>query len=127
MKITNLAKLLFSLVIFIAIPLSVQAADLTLVDTSNPHYTNGDYQLTDATSFMVRIAGIILQVVGILTFVMFIYGGFMFLISAGNPQTVTTAKKIIIAAIIGLIIVFTSYTLIQFFIGGLTGTANPTI
>ena len=45
---------------------------------------------------------------------MFIYGGFMFLISAGSADSVGKAKQIITAAVIGLIIVFSSYLIIKF-------------
>jgi len=45
---------------------------------------------------------------------MFIYGGIMFLVSAGSSEKVQQAKQIIIGAVIGLVIVFASYTIIQF-------------
>jgi isoprenylcysteine carboxyl methyltransferase (ICMT) family protein YpbQ len=45
---------------------------------------------------------------------MFIYGGFTFLISAGSSEKIGEARKIIIAAVIGLLIVFASYIIIKF-------------
>jgi len=56
----------------------------------------------------------VLDFVGSIALLMFIYGGIMFLISSGNSEKVTQAKQIIIGAVIGLIIVFASYTIIQF-------------
>ena len=50
---------------------------------------------------------------------MFIYGGFIFLISGGSKEKIGEAKKIITAAIIGLIIVFASYMIIRFVVGAL--------
>jgi len=45
---------------------------------------------------------------------MFIYGGFTFLISAGSSEKIGEARKILVAAVIGLLIVFASYVIIQF-------------
>ena len=56
----------------------------------------------------------VLGIVGSLALLMFIYGGFMFLISSGNSEKVTQAKQIIVSAVIGLVIVFASYMIIQF-------------
>lgn len=127
MKFIKAAIFLFSLSICVLVPLSVSAATATpefsIIDPNDTAYEHGNYTLDSATAMMVKIAGIILQIVGVLTFAMFIYGGFLFLISAGNPKTVETAKKIIIAAVIGLIIVFVSYALVQFFISSITGQA----
>lgn len=110
-------------------PLLTQAATTTsgtniyIVNNKDANYATGDYQLPDAMALVVRVANIILQIVGVLTFAMFIYGGFMFLMSAGNQKTVSQAKSILLAAVVGLIIVFTSYLLVQFFIGSITGKA----
>jgi len=56
----------------------------------------------------------VLGFVGSIALLMFIYGGIMFLVSSGSSEKVTQAKQIIIGAVIGLIIVFASYTIIQF-------------
>ena len=74
----------------------------------------GDYALDDFVRLAINVSKWILGIVGSLSLVMFIYGGFMFLISAGSADTVGQAKKILIAAVIGLIIVFSSYLIIQF-------------
>ncbi len=74
----------------------------------------GDYQLDDFVSLLIRGAQILLSVVGSLVLLMLVYGGVMFLISAGNRETVDKAKKIITGSIIGLLIVFLSYTIVGF-------------
>lgn len=91
----------------------------SVINTSDPHYAGGDYTLNDFTILAIHISEIILGVVGSLSLLMFVYGGVSFLISAGSAEAITKAKKIIIAAVIGLIIVFTSYLIIQFVLGGL--------
>ncbi len=77
----------------------------------------GNYQLNDFIILAVNISKWILGIVGSLSLVMFIYGGFTMLISAGSAEKLMLAKKIILAAVIGLIIVFSSYLIIKFALG----------
>jgi hypothetical protein len=77
----------------------------------------GDYALNDFISLAINVSKWILGIVGSLSLVMFIYGGFMFLISGGSADTIGQAKKILIAAVIGLVIVFSSYLIIKFVLG----------
>jgi hypothetical protein len=55
-----------------------------------------------------------LGVVGSLALAMFIFGGFTWMLSAGNSQAVEKGKNILIWATIGLIVIFTSYALVNF-------------
>lgn len=64
----------------------------------------------------VNITKLILGLIGSFALLMFIYGGFMFLISAGSADRVNTAKRIIVNAVIGIAIVFTSWILVNFII-----------
>ena len=79
----------------------------------------GNYNLDDFMRLAVNISRWILGIVGSLSLIMFIYGGFMFLISAGSSESVTKARKIIVAAVVGLIIVFASYLIIKFVLGSI--------
>ena|SRR5450759_2262764 len=63
----------------------------------------------------------VLDVVGSLALVMFIYGGFTWMLSAGNPERVNKGKQIIIWATLGLVIIFTSYALVRFILTTLAG------
>lgn len=74
----------------------------------------GNYSLNDFIQLAVNISKWILGITGSLALLAFIYGGVVFLISAGNTEMVAKGKKIIIGAVIGLVIVFASYTIIQF-------------
>ncbi len=77
-------------------------------------YETGSYGLNDFLSIAVNVSKIILGLVGSLTLLMFVYGGLMMIISSGNTEKVTKAKGILLAAIVGLAIVFASYVIIQF-------------
>ncbi len=117
-------KLLLNVVITIALllPLSLPATaqtdsqPVTFVDTSASKYDEGNYNLDDMVMIMVRASSWILGIVGSLALLMFIYGGFMFLISAGSSEKIGKAKTILIAAVVGLAIVFGSYLIIKFFL-----------
>lgn len=76
-----------------------------------------------------RVINAILGIVGSIALLMFIYGGFMWLTSSGNEQRITKGKQILTWAVIGLTIIFLSYTLVGFVISSLTkgaaGEGNP--
>lgn len=73
----------------------------------------GNYQIDDFLVLAVNISRWILGIVGSLTLLMFIYGGVMFMISSGSSESISKAKKIITAAVIGLLIVFASFMIIK--------------
>lgn len=74
----------------------------------------GNYTLNDFIKLAINISRWILGITGSLALLAFIYGGFTFLLSGGSSEKVAKGKQIIFGAIIGLIIVFASYTIIQF-------------
>lgn len=86
----------------------------SIIDSSSDKYEYGKYGLNDMLSLATWAANWILGIVGSLTLLMFIYGGFIFLTSAGSNEKVGEAKKIITAAVIGLVIVFGSAMIIKF-------------
>jgi len=75
---------------------------------------SGNCQLNDFIKIFIVASKIILGITGSLALLAFIYGGVIFLISAGSSERVTQAKQIILGAVIGLVIVFTSFMIIQF-------------
>jgi len=60
------------------------------------------------------IINALLGILGLLFFLLIIYGGFLYMTSAGNDEHIKRAKKLISAAVIGLIIVLVSYSLTLF-------------
>ena len=94
-------------------------------DMSDATYC-GNYGINDFVSLAINVSKWILGIVGSLTLIMFIYGGFLFLISGGGSEKIAQAQKILVAAVIGLIIVFSSYLIIQFVLGsmGLSWTGS---
>jgi hypothetical protein len=79
----------------------------------------GDYRLEDFVALGIGASNWILGIVGSLSLFMFVYGGIMFLISAGASDKIGQARKIIVASVVGLIIVFSSYLIIKFVVSGI--------
>ncbi len=80
------------------------------VDTSNC----GNYTLNDFLKLAVRIIQFIWGISGGLALLFFIYGGFIFLTSAGNTERIAKGKQTIINSVIGLIVIFGSWAIINF-------------
>ena len=118
----KLRQLILSLILTASLGLLVNIPTTRayqLINNNDPNYTSGSYSLNDVENFGVNIASIILSIVGSLSLLMFIYGGIMFLISGGSQDKIKKGKDIIKAAIIGLIITFSSVLIIKMFLGGL--------
>jgi|GEM_PF-348262 hypothetical protein len=110
--LTSLCLIVFFTVI--SSPVNAQTASTSVIDTSYGAYSSGNYTLNDIMTIVINVSGWILGIVGSLALLMFVYGGFMFLISAGSSDKIGQAQKILVAAVIGLIIVFSSYMIIRF-------------
>lgn len=74
----------------------------------------GDYRVDDFLVLAIKVSRWILGIVGSLTLLMFMYGGFTFLVSAGSSEKIGEATKIITAAVVGLLIVLASFLIIKF-------------
>lgn len=67
-----------------------------------------------------RIIGAVLGIIGSIALAVFIYGGFTWMTSAGSPERVRKGKDMVIWAVLGLAIIFLSYTVVYFVIGAFT-------
>ncbi len=70
--------------------------------------------ITIFVKLLFRISRWLFGIIGSLALAFVIYGGFMLILSEGNSEKVQQGKGIITAAIIGLIVAFGGYTLVQF-------------
>lgn len=70
-----------------------------------------------------NIIKIALGLVGSLALVMFIYGGLMMMVSSGNSDLISKGRNTLIWAVLGLVVIFSSYTIINFV---LTRITTPT-
>lgn len=75
----------------------------------------GNYGLGDFVVLLINISNYILLITGSLALLAFIVGGTMLLLSGGSGEMVTRGRQAFTGAIIGLVIVFTSWSVIGFF------------
>ncbi len=69
-----------------------------------------------------RITNTILYIVGAISVLMLIWGGLRYIISGGDSKKITDAKNTILYALLGLIIAFFAYAIVNFVLN----TINPT-
>lgn len=69
----------------------------------------------------------IVTISGISAFVMLVWGGFLWLTSAGNPTKISNAKDQITSAFLGLIIILASYLILKVINPELTTLKLPTL
>lgn len=90
------------------------AGSLRLQIGKNPAcLAQGNCSLDDIVYTGTSAAQVLTVLSGALFLVAFIYGGFMYLISAGDESKVTTGKTAMKTATIGMIIVMGAYVLIE--------------
>ncbi len=72
---------------------------------------------------ITNIVTAVFSILGLIFLFLILYAGFLWMTAMGDPKKVTKAKDILSQAVIGLIIVVTSYA-ISFFVVNLVGTAG---
>ncbi|MFA4833735.1 MAG: hypothetical protein WC619_02700 [Patescibacteria group bacterium] len=91
----------------------LEKASKGLEDTAKEGFGKVPSQ-TDVPSLIGGIIGVGLSFIGILFFVLVIYGGYLWMTARGNEEQVGKAISIITQASIGLIIVATAYLITRF-------------
>lgn len=81
--------------------------------------------LNEAVQVFINVAQFIFGISGSAALLMFIWGGFLWLTSAGNAEKVKQGQAVITGAVVGLIIIFGAYVGVQFLVGALRGTVAP--
>lgn len=97
-------------------PPTVQAIEPLLTDSliKDAECSGGNCSLNTFIQLGVNVSNIILGLVGSLTLAMFVYGGVILIISGGNSERISKGKEIILGSVVGLLIVFGSYVIIDF-------------
>lgn len=72
-----------------------------------------------------QITNVLLYIVGIVAVIMLIIGGIRYVVSGGDSKKVTDAKNTVLYAIIGLVICFFAYAIVNFVISSLPSSTNP--
>lgn len=77
---------------------------------------------TGINDLITKIVNIFSIIVGIVSVIMIIYGGFRYVTSGGDSSNVSNAKNTIIYAIIGLVVVALAQFIVQFVLDKVTTT-----
>ena len=75
----------------------------------------GDTKDTSGT-LITSVINVMLFIIGVLSVIMIIYGGIIYVISAGDSGRVSKAKNTIMYAIVGLIVALLAYAIVNFVI-----------
>ncbi len=78
---------------------------------------------TDVRTIIARVINAALGISGSLALLMFIWGGMLWLTSGGSPERIQKGKNTIVWAVLGLVLIFGSYAILNFVLGTILGTA----
>jgi len=124
MKKTILVSLLSLAILSLAIApaLAQPVVNVGLNDVTNETGYQEDVSLTVTIG---RIIKIVLGFLGLIVLILFIIGGFKWMVSGGNEEKVAEAKKIMSAAVVGLFIIIIAYAATDFIVKQITTVAEP--
>ncbi len=74
-------------------------------------------------SIFTTIVNVLLFIIGAISVIMLIFGGIRYTTSGGNSASVTAAKNTIMYALIGLVIAFLAFAVVNWVLVALTPTA----
>ncbi|MBT4277333.1 hypothetical protein HOD96_01125 [Candidatus Falkowbacteria bacterium] len=128
-KKTILIYFLFFIVfsVFFTLPSLVQAEPWTPGKNLIPDDCRGnaeDCGVEDLVQVAINVFQLILGVLGSLTLLFFVYGGFVWVLSRGNQQMIQKGKDILTGALVGMSLVMASWVIVNFVIAALTGVSN---
>lgn len=105
---------------------SSASAQSSIQDGANAARGSGQpTELFGDTGVITTITNTLLFVVGALAVIMIIFGGIRYATSGGNASSVTAAKNTILYAIVGLIIAFLAFALVNWVLGVLVPGSDP--
>ncbi len=98
-----------------------QPGQLTLADGVNCAQGAGTpTQLFGDGSIFTIIVNVLLFIIGAISVIMLIIGGIRYTVSAGDGNSVTAAKNTILYAIIGLVVAFLAFAVVNWVLGAIT-------
>lgn len=79
---------------------------------------------TNISQIVGNVIKVALGIIGSITLGIFVYGGFLWLTSAGNSEKVSQGSSAMLYAVIGLFIIFGAYAILNTIISGIRGGAS---
>ncbi|MFH1745102.1 MAG: fibronectin type III domain-containing protein [bacterium] len=100
-----------------------QSSDFGLNYANNVGLGGGD---SDPRVVAVNIVRIALTFLGIIATIIILYGGFLWMTSAGDSQKMETAKKTLINAVIGLVIIMSAFLIVSWVLNQMQSSLGGT-
>lgn len=113
------------LVVAIACAIAPEVSALTLREGAEAARCDGcPEDLFGDNGAFKQVTNTILYIVGIIAVIMLIIGGIRYVISGGDSKKITDAKNTVLYAIIGLIISFLAFAIVNFVISALPNSES---
>jgi len=104
---------------------SAQTSNLDVWGNTQNSYANIGLSDTDPRDVVANVIQVVLGFLGTIAVVLIIVAGFQWMTAAGSEDKIAKAKKIMTAAVIGLVIVLMAYALSTFVINAIISATNP--
>lgn len=95
------------------------SVDISSLQGNCYKYCTGNYEINDFVLVLIIWIERIIGLVGSLALLMFVYGGVVWITAAGVAERISKGRSIMLNALLGIVIVFTSYMIIEFVLGAL--------
>ena len=97
--------------------------DIDVIGDPDTTFTNPLGETDTIGKVLVNIIRWLLGITGALALLAIIWSGIQFIISIGNEQQLQRAKKSLMWAIIGLVVIFLAFVIVELIFTSLTGRA----
>ncbi len=104
---------MFSTLLTAAPALAQTDVDKGLDKIKAPFGTQGLNESKDVNQLIIKIINIMLQVSFGIALIFVIIGGYMYITAAGNEEQAGKGRKTIVYAVIGIVIITMSYTIVR--------------
>ena len=81
----------------------------------------------DIRIFLAGLVQSALTVVGVLFFIMILYGGYLWLMAQGNEEQISRGQKMVRDAVVGFVITLTALIITRFIVGFIEGSTQGTL
>lgn len=131
MKKINGIKIFLVIVLFLSLSFasSLPARALSLSDLfggrESEFQTTTGFGSNDIYQIIALLIRVVLGFVGIIMVLVVIAAGFKWMTAGGNEDKVSEAKRSLVSAVIGLVIILSAWAIVQFIINSFLDVTNP--
>ncbi|KKW32587.1 MAG: hypothetical protein UY76_C0023G0002 [Candidatus Uhrbacteria bacterium GW2011_GWA2_52_8d] len=120
----SVRTLILVIVAFCVVGLLVVSAPALAQETVFEQFADASTLPQDSIAIIIaRVIRVALSVIGIMFVCVIVYAGFLYLLARGEPEPIKKAKKIFQQSIIGLVLIFSAYSIATFILNRLLDAA----